>query len=94
MSPDQDDDVQDELNSRGLASVGDVYEQLKDKDDDEIIRLVYAYNAGENVDGMSSLTSQSMATFMLRERGYSVDRVDGDVQVRTDDGDVIDPSDL
>lgn len=90
------DDPSEKLNDTPFVSVGKVHDELEDADDDELIRLLYAYDSEETEETeIGGLTSWAYVTFALRERGYVVDEgSDGTVEVRTTDGDVIEPGDV
>lgn len=88
-----DDDVIEQLDDTPFVGVAQTHEELKNADDDELIRLFYAYAREETANSdFSSLTSWAYVTFALRERGYVVDENnDGEGEIRMGNGDLIEP---
>lgn len=87
------DDLHERLDSVGLLNVRRAHQELKDCSDQELVQLIYAYGGeDETISEQSSLTSYSLAIFMLRERGYTVDGDFDDPEIRDPDGELVTPS--
>lgn len=66
--------------SRALEGASSAVDQLEDADDSVLLRHV-ARNADGGVTDQTDLTLYSAAVFILQERGYETDTVDGRLAV-------------
>lgn len=87
-------DVRERLDEIGMfTSVGESYVELEDASDEELLRLAFDY-ARDSPNDESELSSNALAVFMLRERGYVVGGEPPELEVRDPDGNEIEPGDV
>ena len=78
-----------------FMNVQEAYRTLEGSSDDELLRMLFAYDADdESLEPGGDITSASMVTFMLRERGYEIEGEWGDVEITDPDGNRVLPDDV
>jgi hypothetical protein len=84
-SPGTAADAVAEAGSRMLEGATSAVDQLEDEPDEVLLRHV-AGNSDGDVNDQTDLTLYSASVFILRERGYETDTVDGKLVVFDPDG--------
>lgn len=92
---DDNDELSESITEAGmrvLEETGTAHRELEDASDEELVRLLFAYDG--KLHDTSSVTSNAMATFILRERGYDVGNQNGELTIVDPDGNTISPDDI
>lgn len=86
------------LRGTNFEPVADAHNVLKDATDDELIRLLYAQDRGDDLEKeadveelIDSLASLGLANFTLEERGYTISGDPGQLVIRDSQGEVVAP---